>query len=90
LEHFKVAYDNKAFTLRHYWIVIKDSKKWEDNFALWQALKEKKKGKGNGDASMDGVINLDDKRRVPWHPCRRGPGICLLCTLTSRPQGFQD
>jgi hypothetical protein len=58
LEHLKAANDNKAFTLSHCWIVIKDSKKWEDSFALWQELK-KKKGKGNNNASMDGVIDLD-------------------------------
>jgi hypothetical protein len=44
------VYDNKAFTLSHCWSVIKDSKKWEDSFALWQEL-EKKKGKANANAS---------------------------------------
>jgi hypothetical protein len=34
MEHFKVAYDKKAFTLSHCWIVVEDSKKWEDGFAL--------------------------------------------------------
>jgi hypothetical protein len=32
LEHFKAAYDNKAFTLSHCWSILKDSKKWEDSF----------------------------------------------------------
>jgi hypothetical protein len=36
VEHFKEAYDNKAFTLGHCWSVMKDSKKLEDSFALWQ------------------------------------------------------
>jgi hypothetical protein len=46
LKYFKAAYDNKAFTLSHCWTIEKDSKKWEDSFALWQEL-EKKKGEGN-------------------------------------------
>jgi hypothetical protein len=73
LEHFKVAYDNKAFTLSHCWIVIKDSKKWEYNFALWQEL-EKKKGKGNGNsnASMDGVIDLDVQESCLGNPAGEG------------------
>jgi hypothetical protein len=33
VEHFKAAYDNKAFTLSHCWMVIKDSKKWESILA---------------------------------------------------------
>jgi hypothetical protein len=61
LEHFKADYDNNAFISSHCWIVIKDFKKWKDSFALWQELEESKKGKCNGNASMDGVMNLDDK-----------------------------
>jgi hypothetical protein len=56
LEHFKVAYDNNAFTLSHCWSILKDSKKWEDSFALWLEL-ENKKGKGN--ASTGNVIDVD-------------------------------
>jgi hypothetical protein len=58
LEHFKAAYDNKAVTLSHCWTVVKDSKKWEDSFALWQELK-KKKGEGNDNALIGDVIDLD-------------------------------
>jgi hypothetical protein len=58
LENFKAAYDNKAFTLSHCWSILKDSKKWEDSFALWLEL-ENKKGKGNGIASTGDVINID-------------------------------
>jgi hypothetical protein len=75
LEHFKVAHDNKAFTLSYCWILSKDSKKWKDSFVLWQELEAKKKGNGNGNASKDGVINLYEKRRVPWQPCRRWLGV---------------
>jgi hypothetical protein len=57
LEHFKAACDNKAFTLSHCWSVLKDSKKWEDSFALWQELKNKK-GRG-GNASTGDVIDID-------------------------------
>jgi hypothetical protein len=63
LEHFKAAYDNKTFTLSHFWILIKDSKKWEDSFTLWEEIEAKKKG--NGNASTSGFIKLDDK------------GVCL-------------
>jgi hypothetical protein len=59
LEHFKAAYDIMAFTLSHCWSVLKDSKKWEDSFALWQEL-DKKKGKANNNASMGDVIDIDD------------------------------
>jgi hypothetical protein len=82
LEDFKLDYDNKAFTLSHCWNVIKDSNKWEDSFALWQELEEKKKnkkkkkkkkkGKGNGNASTDGVINLDDKGKCLGNPAGQG------------------
>jgi hypothetical protein len=48
-------------------MVIKNSKKWEDSFALWQEL-EKKKGKSNGNASIDGVIDLDVQE-----PCLGNP-----------------
>jgi hypothetical protein len=58
LERFKAAYDNKAFKLSHCWSVVKDSKKWEDSFALWQEL-EKKKGKANDNASTGDVIDVD-------------------------------
>jgi hypothetical protein len=58
LEHLKVAYDNKAFTLSHYWSILKDSKKWEDSFTLWLEL-ENKKGKGNDNASIVDVIDID-------------------------------
>jgi hypothetical protein len=58
LEHFKAAYDNKAFALSHYWSILKDSKKWEDSFTLWLEL-ENKKGKGNDNASIVDVIDID-------------------------------
>jgi hypothetical protein len=58
LEHFKAAYDNKAFTLSHCWSILKDSKKCEDSFALWLEL-ENKKGKGNNNASTGDVIDVD-------------------------------
>jgi hypothetical protein len=41
-----------------FWSVLKDSKKWEDSFALCQEL-ENKKGRGNGNASMGDAIDLD-------------------------------
>jgi hypothetical protein len=72
LEHFKAAYDNKAFPLSHCWIDIKDSKKWEDSFALWQDLEYKKKGKCKGNVSMDGVINLHDKGECLGKPVCEG------------------
>jgi hypothetical protein len=59
LENFKATYDNMAFTLSHCWSVLKDSKKWEDSFALWQELN--KKGKANNNASMGDVIDIDDQ-----------------------------
>jgi hypothetical protein len=48
---------------------MKDPKKWDNSFALWQEL-EKKKGKcnGNGNASTNGVINLDVQE-----PCLGNP-----------------
>jgi hypothetical protein len=58
LEHFNAAYNNKAFTLSHCWFIHKDSKKWEDSFALWQELKNKK-GRGNDNASTGDVIDVD-------------------------------
>jgi hypothetical protein len=58
LEHFKAAYDNKAFTLSHCWYILKDCKKWEDSFSLWQEL-DNKKGRGNENASTGDVINVD-------------------------------
>jgi hypothetical protein len=58
LEHFKVAYDNKAFTLSHCLYILKDSKNWEDKFALWQEL-ENKKGRANDNASTGDVIDID-------------------------------
>jgi hypothetical protein len=58
LEHFKAAYDNKAFTLSHCWSILKDSKKWEDSFALWLEL-ENKKGRGNDNSSTGDVIDID-------------------------------
>jgi hypothetical protein len=58
LEHFKAAYDNKAFTLSHCWSILKDSKKWEDSFALWLEL-ENTKGRGRGNASTGDVIDID-------------------------------
>jgi hypothetical protein len=58
LEHIKAAYENKAFTLSHCWYILKDSKKWEDSFALWQEL-DNKKGRGNGNASTGDVIDVD-------------------------------
>jgi hypothetical protein len=58
LEHFKEAYHNKAFTLSHCLLILKDSKKWEDSFALWLEL-ENKKVKGNNNASMGDVIKVD-------------------------------
>jgi hypothetical protein len=76
LEHFKAAYDNKAFTLSHCWIVIKDSKKWEDSFVVWQELEEKKKEKGNDYVSTDGVINLDDKGECLGNP--KGEGLASV------------
>jgi hypothetical protein len=79
LEHLKAAYDNKAFTLSHYWTVMKDSKKWEDSFALWQEL-EKKKGKGNGNTSTGDVIDLDGQR-----PCLGNPkGVGLVAAGQKR------
>jgi hypothetical protein len=75
MEHFKVAYDNKAFTLSHCWIVVKDSKKWEDNFALWQDL-EKKKGKGNGNASTGDAIDLDAQKPCLGNP--EGQGLSVI------------
>jgi hypothetical protein len=58
LEHFKVVYDNQAFTLSYCWYILKDSKKWKDSFALWQEL-ENKKGKANDNASTGDVIDVD-------------------------------
>jgi hypothetical protein len=58
LEHFKTAYDNKAFTLSHCWYILKFSKKWEDSFALWQEL-DNKKGRGNNNASTGDAIDVD-------------------------------
>jgi hypothetical protein len=42
LDHLKATYDNKAFSLSHCWIVIKDSKKWEDSFVI---LRRKRRAK---------------------------------------------
>jgi hypothetical protein len=74
LEHLKAAYDNKAFILSHCWIELKDSKKWEHSFTIWRELEEKKKGKGNdnGNASTNGVINLDDKGECLGNPTSDG------------------
>jgi hypothetical protein len=58
LEHFKAAYDNKAFRLSHCWSILKDSKKMGSGFAIWLEL-ENKKGKGNGNASKGDVIDVD-------------------------------
>jgi hypothetical protein len=44
--------------LSHCWYILKDSKKWKDSFALWQEP-DNKKGRGNGNASTDDVIDLD-------------------------------
>jgi hypothetical protein len=79
LEHFKATYENKAFTLSHCWYILKDSKKWEDSFALWQEL-DNKKGRGNCNASKGDVIDVDAQglagsslpggvrqRRPPFH-----------------------
>jgi hypothetical protein len=44
--------------LSHCWSILKDSKKWEDSFALWLEL-ENKKGKGNGKASTGDAIDID-------------------------------
>jgi hypothetical protein len=72
LEHFKLAQDNKAFTLSHCWILSKDSKKWKDSFVLWQELEAKNKGNGNGNASKDGVINLYEKGEYLGNPASDG------------------
>jgi hypothetical protein len=78
-----MAYDNKAFTLSYCWIIVKDSKKWEDSFALWQKL-EKKKGKGN--ASTGDIIDLDAQE-----PCignREGEGL-TSARRKRRPPGHK-
>jgi hypothetical protein len=85
LEHFKAAYDNKAFTLSHCWIVVKDSKKWEDSFAIWQEL-EKKKGKGNRNASTGDVIDLDAQEPCLGNP--EGEGLAAP-SWKRRPPGHK-
>jgi hypothetical protein len=86
LKYFKVAYDNKAFTLSHCCTIEKDSKKWEDSFALWQELEKKKKGKGNGNASTGDVIDLDGQA-----PCLDNPEGEVLAAAgrKRRPPGHK-
>jgi hypothetical protein len=72
LENFKASYDNKAFTLSHCWYILKDSKKWEDSFALWQEL-ENKKGRSNDNASTGDVIDVDAQRPCIGNP--EGAGL---------------
>jgi hypothetical protein len=66
-------------------MVIKDSKKWQDRFALWQEL-EKKNGKGNDNTSTDGVIDLDAQE-----PClgnHEGEGLASA-SRKCRPPGHK-
>jgi hypothetical protein len=85
LEHFKVAYDSKAFTLSHCWSIVKDSKKWENCFALWQELK-KKKGKGNNNASTANVIDVDAQELCVGNP--QGEGL-TAAGRKCRPPGHK-
>jgi hypothetical protein len=48
-------------------MLLKDSKKWEDNFALWQEL-ENKKGRGNDNASTGDVIDVDAQGHCTGNP----------------------
>jgi hypothetical protein len=56
--------------------MLKDSKKWEDSFALWLELEN---NKGNDTASTGDVIDIDGE----------GPATSGLATPASRPQGHQ-
>jgi hypothetical protein len=49
---------------------------WEDSFALWQELEENKKSNGIDIASMDDVINLDDKGECLGNS--RGDGLASV------------
>jgi hypothetical protein len=80
-----VAYDNKAFTLSHCWSVIKDSKKWEDSFALCLELK-KKKGSGNANASTGDVIDVDAQEPCIGNP--QGEGLAAA-GRKHRPPGHK-
>ena len=53
LEFFKAIHDNKAFTLTHCWLKIKDCQKWKVSYALY--LKTVEASKKNGKASTSAI-----------------------------------
>ena len=55
LEFFKAIYENKAFTLTHCWLKLKDCQKWKVSYALHLKTVEASKKNGNGKAASSAI-----------------------------------
>ena len=73
MEFFKAIHDNKAFTLTHYWLKIKDCQKWKVSYVVY--LKTVEASKKNGKASTS-AIDVDatpsNGGRAEWPTCHMG------------------
>ena len=76
MEYFKEQYENKAFTLVHCWMEIKECQKWKTSYALYK----KCFGHGNGNDST--VIDLEEGGPSTGDPSNGG--------RTPRPRGHKS